>query len=235
MTSLLRLEVSVPMPSAASSTTTSRPASANPRATANPTTPAPITMQSIRSMDLPGKGRECRGHARAGSSGVRVCRCSAGRGFARRRGWLKGPAVAVKPNGRPPGAPSTGVGTGGHSAVSSVCAVLARVDGEGLGVVRQGHYAEMVGEQRKQRALERRAPIDWIVMRNRLSALDARNKRDIQRALETLAQRIGFRLAPGFGERVIFRELFLKGLTLLDLREPAAGGGLTMSHLAARH
>jgi chromosome partitioning protein len=112
--------------------------------------------------------------------------------------------------------------------------VLARVDAEGVKVVRPSHYAEMVWEQRKQRALQRRAPFDWIVMRNRLSALDARNKRDIARALDTLAQRIGFRIAPGFGERVIFRELFLKGLTLLDLREPAAGGGLTMSHLAAR-
>jgi chromosome partitioning protein len=112
--------------------------------------------------------------------------------------------------------------------------VLARVDADGIKVVRPSHYAEMVWEQRKQRALERRAPIDWIVMRNRLSALDARNKREIAHALEKLAQRIGFRLAPGFGERVIFRELFLKGLTLLDLREPGAVGGLTMSHVAAR-
>jgi chromosome partitioning protein len=112
--------------------------------------------------------------------------------------------------------------------------VLARVDAEGVKVVRPSHYAEMVWEQRKQRALQRRPPFDWIVMRNRLSALDARNKRDVARVLDTLAQRIGFRVAPGFGERVIFRELFLKGLTLLDLREPAAGGGLTMSHLAAR-
>jgi chromosome partitioning protein len=112
--------------------------------------------------------------------------------------------------------------------------VLAHVDAEGVKVVRPSHYAEMVWEQRKQRALERRAPIDWIVMRNRLSALDARNKREIANALETLARRIGFRLAPGFGERVIFRELFLKGLTLLDLREAGSGGGLTMSHVAAR-
>ena len=112
--------------------------------------------------------------------------------------------------------------------------VLARVDAEGIKVVRPSHYAAMVWEQRQRRAMERRQPIDWIVMRNRLSALDARNKRDIARVLETLAQRIGFRIAPGFGERVIFRELFLKGLTLLDLREPAASGGLTMSHVAAR-
>src|SRR5678815_4559097 len=50
ITSLLRDEVPVPMASAASTTTTSRPASASARAIARPTTPAPTTRQSIRSM-----------------------------------------------------------------------------------------------------------------------------------------------------------------------------------------
>jgi chromosome partitioning protein len=71
-------------------------------------------------------------------------------------------------------------------------------------------------------------------MRNRLSHLDARNKRDMADLVERLARRIGFRIAPGFGERVIFRELFLKGLTLMDLKETEADGPLTMSHIAAR-
>ena len=76
-------------------------------------------------------------------------------------------------------------------------------------------------------------------MRNRLSHIDARNKRDMGRLPGLLAKRIGFRLAPGFGERVVFRELFPKGLTLLDLprldlRESGAGVRLNMSHLAAR-
>ena len=48
--------------------------------------------------------------------------------------------------------------------------------------------------------------------------------------LEDLANRIGFRIAPGFSERVIFREMFLNGLTLLDLK----GGALSLSHVAAR-
>ena len=47
---------------------------------------------------------------------------------------------------------------------------------------------------------------------------------------EDLAKRIGFRIAPGFSERVIFREMFLNGLTLLDLK----GGALSLSHVAAR-
>jgi len=71
-----------------------------------------------------------------------------------------------------------------------------------------------------------------VVMRNRLSHLDARNKRDVGLLLEELAKRIRFRMAPGFGERVIFRELFPQGLTLLDLRH--TGPGLTLSHVAAR-
>ena len=38
----------------------------------------------------------------------------------------------------------------------------------------------------------------------------------------------------GFGERVIFRELYLQGLTLMDLREAGLGIHLSMSHVAAR-
>ena len=78
------------------------------------------------------------------------------------------------------------------------------------------------------------APIDWIVMRNRLGHVEARNKRAMTGLLTQLAKRIGFRLVPGFGERVVFRELFLKGLTLLDLREDGTGVALNMSHVAAR-
>jgi len=113
--------------------------------------------------------------------------------------------------------------------------MLATVDADTLEVRRPSLYAEMVWEQKKQRAMRDGAGIDWIVMRNRLSSLDARNKRDVMAVLEALSKRIGFRLASGFGERVIFRELFLKGLTLLDLREPGTGVELTMSHIAARN
>jgi chromosome partitioning protein len=92
----------------------------------------------------------------------------------------------------------------------------------------------MVWEQRKQRALRDRGSIDWVVMRNRLAAIEARNKRAVGQVLEQLARRVGFRLAPGFGDRVIFRELFLQGLTLLDLGERRLGVALSMSHVAAR-
>ena len=40
--------------------------------------------------------------------------------------------------------------------------------------------------------------------------------RRVSEALDQLAKRVGFRIIPGLGERVIYRELFPKGLTLLD-------------------
>ena len=52
-------------------------------------------------------------------------------------------------------------------------------------------------------------------------------------ALATLSKRIGFRVAPGFSERVIFRELFPRGLTLLDLKDLGTEQ-LSMSNIAAR-
>lgn len=111
--------------------------------------------------------------------------------------------------------------------------LLARVDKDGRKVLGPSVYSQMVWEQRLARARTGAKPIDWVVMRNRLSQLDARNKRDIAALLTDLAKRIGFRLAPGFGERVIFRELFVKGLTLLDLKE--SGTTMSMSHVAARN
>ncbi|MBY0355470.1 MAG: AAA family ATPase [Rickettsiales bacterium] len=112
--------------------------------------------------------------------------------------------------------------------------VLASVDGETLNIVKPSIYSEMVWEQKLQRAKRDGGAIDWIVMRNRLSNIDARNKRFMTKVTEELARRIGFRVAPGFSERVIFREMFLQGLTVLDVLETDNGGKLSISHVAAR-
>ena len=58
--------------------------------------------------------------------------------------------------------------------------VLAEIDPDTFGVVRPSRYSVMVWEQRKIRAARDRAEIDWVVMRNRLSPLDARNKRRVR-------------------------------------------------------
>ena len=112
--------------------------------------------------------------------------------------------------------------------------LLAKVDPETHKVLRPSTYAEMVWEQRKARVVRDGGKIDWIVMRNRLASIGSRNTQAMEGVLEALAKRIGFRIAPGFGERVVFREMFLKGLTLLDLRNADANMRLNMSHVAAR-
>jgi len=112
--------------------------------------------------------------------------------------------------------------------------LLARVDPDTLKILRPSIYAEAVWKQRQLRAVQGGRPVDWVVMRNRLSSIAARNKRDMASALSALAKRIGFRIAAGLSERVIYKELFLSGLTLLDLKRGSGGPSLTLSHVAAR-
>ncbi len=114
--------------------------------------------------------------------------------------------------------------------------LLARLHPETGKVSGPSLYSEMVWEARKQRAMTGvPGGIDWVVMRNRLSATRARNKKNMGEKLEDLASRIGFRLARGFGDRVIYRELFPMGLTLLDLGGRDSPVRLsTMSHVTAR-
>lgn len=110
--------------------------------------------------------------------------------------------------------------------------MIVRLDGPAFNVVRPSTYAEMVWEQKKQKALRKDGSIDWIVMRNRLSSIHAKNKEDMFRILETLSKRMGFRLTAGFSERVIFRSLFVQGLTLLDLEDTQTQ--ILLSHVSAR-
>jgi chromosome partitioning protein len=101
--------------------------------------------------------------------------------------------------------------------------VLARIDVARREVLAPSGYTQLVWEANNQRVVRGDPPVDWIVMRNRLAHIDARNMRDVAGLLEQLARRIGFRLAPGFGERVVYRELFDRGLTVLDLpADPAS-------------
>ena len=112
--------------------------------------------------------------------------------------------------------------------------LLAKLNPENLDVIGPSLYSEFVWDCRKRRLMARKPQMDWVVMRNRVSAIEARNKRRIAGAVDQLAKRIGFRVAPGFSERVIFRELFPMGLTLFDLPLKGVDAPLTMSHVAAR-
>jgi hypothetical protein len=87
-------------------------------------------------------------------------------------------------------------------------------------VRRLSFYAELIWEARKKRAMatirDARREMDWVVVRNRTGYTEARNQRRIDQALGELSKRVGFRIASGLSERVIYRELFPSGLTLLD-------------------
>jgi chromosome partitioning protein len=112
--------------------------------------------------------------------------------------------------------------------------LLARVDPISYKIIGPSLYSNFVWDCRKKRLLARRPAIDWVVMRNRISAHEAKNKRRLSSALSQLSERIGFRIAPGFGDRVIFRELFPVGLTMLDLPQRGVGISFSLSHVAAR-
>lgn len=112
--------------------------------------------------------------------------------------------------------------------------LLARIDPANYKIKGPSLYADFVWDCRKKRLLARKPALDWVVMRNRISAHELRSKRRLSDALDELSARIGFRLAPGFGDRVIFRELFPMGLTMLDLPQRGAGISFSLSHVAAR-
>ncbi|MBT5929291.1 division plane positioning ATPase MipZ [Paracoccaceae bacterium] len=111
--------------------------------------------------------------------------------------------------------------------------LLAHIDNEGENIIGPSVYAEMVWNARQLRAQAGLQPIDWIVLRNRVGSQQMLNKQKMEKALHKLAKRIGFRVAPGFNERVVFRELFPRGLTLLDLKDIGVKH-LNISNIAAR-
>lgn len=112
--------------------------------------------------------------------------------------------------------------------------VMARVNADDMSIMGPSIYSQMLWDQKMARAKRDGGSINWVVMRNRLSNLDAANKRSVASVLDQLAKRISFMVAPGFSERVIFRELFLQGLTLHDLTKANHGKGFSLSHVAAR-
>jgi chromosome partitioning protein len=113
--------------------------------------------------------------------------------------------------------------------------LIGQVDAENFKVRKLSFYAELMWDARKKRGLktlrEGRRELDWLVLRNRTQHIEARNMRRIDGALAELSKRAGFRVAKGLSERVIYRELFPSGLTLLDKDHL---GELGTSHLVAR-
>ncbi|MDJ0979556.1 MAG: division plane positioning ATPase MipZ [Erythrobacter sp.] len=113
--------------------------------------------------------------------------------------------------------------------------LIGQVDGDTFEVTKLSFFAELIWESRMRRSRktleERRPEMDWIVVRNRTGYVEARNQARLEKALKEMSQRVGFRAVKGLSERVIYRELFPSGLTLLDKGHL---GELGTSHLVAR-
>ena len=113
--------------------------------------------------------------------------------------------------------------------------LIGQVEGETFKVKKLSFYAELIWEARLKRSRasidQQRREMDWVVVRNRTGHTEARNMARIEQALAEMSKRVGFRVAQGLSERVIYRELFPSGLTLLDKGHL---GDLGTSHLVAR-
>jgi len=113
--------------------------------------------------------------------------------------------------------------------------LIGQVDAETFKVKKLSFFAELIWEARLKRSrmtIEQQRPeMDWIVVRNRTGHVEARNQARLHRALGEMSKRVGFRVTQGLSERVIYRELFPSGLTLLDKSHL---GELGTSHLVAR-
>ncbi len=92
----------------------------------------------------------------------------------------------------------------------------------------------MVWECRKLRSESQLPPLDWIVMRNRYNPTIDRGKYSVSGPLEKLSKRIGFRVANGFADRMIYRGLFLAGLTVNDIEDPDGDEAVRRNYQEAR-
>jgi chromosome partitioning protein len=97
------------------------------------------------------------------------------------------------------------------------------------------HYAELVRGARQRRNRADGKSIDWVVVRNRLSASEASDAGATSRGLNELAGRLGFRCVEGLAERAVYGELFARGLTVLDrLDQATLGAPPNLAHVTAQ-
>jgi chromosome partitioning protein len=112
--------------------------------------------------------------------------------------------------------------------------VLGTVDPMTYSVTGESHYAKTVRDARRKRGQLDGASTDWIVVRNRISALESRNKQLVAEGLNELSLRLGFRSIDGFAEREVYREFYPRGLTALDDLDEALGTRADVEHVMAR-
>jgi chromosome partitioning protein len=112
--------------------------------------------------------------------------------------------------------------------------LLGHVDPVTLELLKPSIYSLTVWEARKAKAMSRGKSLDWVVLRNRLSPSDARNRKRVEERMVALSRRVGFSIGPGLRDRVIYRELFPFGLTVADLSAKVRPVPVSLQHVAAR-
>ncbi len=110
--------------------------------------------------------------------------------------------------------------------------VLSQIDSQNNNQV--GHYAQYVWEVKKTLAQQNKTMLNWIVVGNKVSAFNSRNKNQVFEKLNSISKLCGFRVAKSIKDRVIYKELFMQGLTVLDLNSKELKHKLTLSHIAAK-
>lgn len=113
--------------------------------------------------------------------------------------------------------------------------VLARIDDRNGEPIQTSPYSRNVQRARAERLAQTGKPVDWVLVRNRISHIGSRNTSQVQQAIEQVADKLGCRVADGIAERVIFRSLFTLGMTVFDpLEADILGATPSMSHVNAR-
>jgi chromosome partitioning protein len=112
--------------------------------------------------------------------------------------------------------------------------LIAKIDTVNLKEMKPSIYSAMIWEQKIRRFKRDSRKINWMIIRNRLSNLDSNNRRFIEKCLKHLSRNLSFKYSNGFSERLIYRELFPSGLTLIDIFDGQDIIKVTPSHIAAR-
>lgn len=96
--------------------------------------------------------------------------------------------------------------------------LLAKLNPVSFALEAPGAFTIAVTEIREARRRAGVPDIDWIVAQNRIRRNSSQNQSRIERVITAIAPELGFRTSSGLSDRVAYRELFLLGLSHLDLR-----------------
>ncbi|MFO1130211.1 MAG: division plane positioning ATPase MipZ [Rickettsiales bacterium] len=111
--------------------------------------------------------------------------------------------------------------------------LVADID-ENLKINGPSIYSNIIWEQKMQRAKNKTNFFEWYVVRNRVNTIQIANKRKMDLLIQDLSKKIGFKIGNGFADRVIFKDLFLHGLTLTDIGRVSYIKSFTPANLIAK-